>query len=135
MSSTLIESPVSGSQLYFSWNESSESLPSGASQVGSRAPVVPGFHEEAVCQEAVRRRTAQTTPKPSSIVPAQAGCATTALEPTSDRLQFTAQGRVTGPVRIGAVMIKLLKRYGISEAEIAEGLARYAHQRRTAVAS
>ncbi len=34
--------------------------------------------------------------------------------------------RIGKPVRLGAVMIKLLKSYGISDEEIAEGLAAYA---------
>ena len=33
--------------------------------------------------------------------------------------------RIGKPIRIGAVMFRLLKRYGISDAEIAEGLAAY----------
>ena len=38
----------------------------------------------------------------------------------------TGGKRIAEPVRIGGVMIKLLKRYGITDAEIAEGLENYA---------
>lgn len=38
----------------------------------------------------------------------------------------TGVRRIAEPVRIGGVMIKLLKRYGITDAEISEGLANYA---------
>jgi hypothetical protein len=50
-------------------------------------------------------------------------------------LSFTSDGRIARPVRMGAVMIKLLKRYGITDAEIAEGVANYARKHQTAVAS
>ena len=36
------------------------------------------------------------------------------------------ESRSAEPVRLGAVMIKLLKSYGITDAEIAEGMAAYA---------
>ena len=36
--------------------------------------------------------------------------------------------RIGKPVRLGAVMIKLLKSYGITDDEIAEGMAAYAAQ-------
>lgn len=38
----------------------------------------------------------------------------------------TGVKRIAEPVRIGGVMIKLLKRYGITDAEISEGLENYA---------
>lgn len=43
-------------------------------------------------------------------------------------LKFTEDGRIAQPVRIGSVMIKLLKRYGITDEEIAEGVANYARK-------
>lgn len=39
---------------------------------------------------------------------------------------LATESRIAEPVRLGAVMIKLLKSYGISDAEIAEGMAAYA---------
>lgn len=88
-----------------------------------------------MCEEIARRGAEQAMPEPYLAVPVQTGWATTAHGAAADCLQFTAEGRVARPVRIGAVMIRLLKRYGISEAEIAEGLARYAQQRGIAAAS
>lgn len=55
--------------------------------------------------------------------------------PVPGRLSFTPEGRVAQPVRMGAVMIKLLKRYGITDAEIAEGVANYARKYQSALAS
>lgn len=44
----------------------------------------------------------------------------------SDSLQSAiCDDRIGKPFRIGAVMFRLLKRYGISDAEIAEGIATY----------
>ena len=43
--------------------------------------------------------------------------------------------RGQGEVRIGSVMIKLLKRYGITDEEIAEGLNNYAKKNCSRVAS
>ena len=46
-----------------------------------------------------------------------------------------ADQRYGKPVRIGAVMIKLLKSYGITDEEIACGLANYARKHATSLAS
>lgn len=43
--------------------------------------------------------------------------------------------RIAAPVRIGGVMIKLLKRYGITDEEIAAGVARYANKHAGRMAS
>lgn len=51
------------------------------------------------------------------------------------RLSFTREARIAKPVRMGAVMIKLLKRYGITDQEIAEGVANYARKHQKALAS
>lgn len=40
--------------------------------------------------------------------------------------------RGTGPVRIGKVMLQLLRKYGISDEEIEEGIAAYARRRASA---
>ena len=42
--------------------------------------------------------------------------------------------RIAEPVRIGGVMIKLLKRYGITDDEIAAGLAAYANKTAAGIA-
>ena len=50
-------------------------------------------------------------------------------------LSFTNEGRIEKVVRMGSVMIKLLKRYGITDQEIAEGVAAYARKHQQAMAS
>ena len=50
-------------------------------------------------------------------------------------LALTPEGRIAKPVRMGAIMIKLLKRYGITDAEIEEGVANYARQHQPATAA
>jgi hypothetical protein len=53
--------------------------------------------------------------------------ATLAFELTSRALPVQASNlRLAAPVRIGAVMLKLLKSYGITDEEIAAGVAAYA---------
>lgn len=43
----------------------------------------------------------------------------------SDRIEFCGD-RIRKPVKIGSIMFRLLKKYGITDAEIAEGIAKYA---------
>jgi hypothetical protein len=45
------------------------------------------------------------------------------VETREERLTFSPDGRIAKPVRMGAIMIKLLKRYGITDEEIEEGMA------------
>ncbi len=57
------------------------------------------------------------------------------LSRSDDCLSFTRDVRLAKPVRMGAVMIQLLKRYGITDREIAEGVANYARKHQQAMAS
>ena len=77
---------------------------------------------------------AEATP-PAAATPAAAPLAAAPAAVAAERLRLTPQGRIAEPVRIGAVMIKLLKRYGISDAEIAEGVASYARKHQRGLAS
>ena len=57
----------------------------------------------------------------------QANVVTEAIEPAQPLVSpLTIRG--TGEVRLGTVMIKLLKRYGITDEEIAAGLSSYAQK-------
>ena len=74
---------------------------------------------------------------PAAIAPST-NTAATPLGATSGEtgyLSFTHNARIAKPVRMGAVMIKLLKRYGITDQEIAEGVANYARKHQKALAS
>ncbi len=51
-----------------------------------------------------------------------------AAEPIANHLSFTLDGSIAKPVKMGAFMIKLLKRYGITDEEIADGVANYARK-------
>ncbi len=76
-------------------------------------------------------------PQPTAIAPAVDTIDTPRpdISALSDRLSFTPRSaRIGKPVRMGAVMIKLLKRYGITDQEIAEGVANYARKHQKALA-
>ncbi len=128
MSNATFESPVAASQLFFAWSEQAE--------VGV-APPAP------VRKKSAPRLTPAVVPTPSIPSPADSAARPTesaaiACDRTSSPeglLSFTADGRIAKPVRMGSVMIKLLKRYGITDAEIAEGVANYARKHQRALAS
>ncbi len=46
--------------------------------------------------------------------------------PIAFNMNSASETRLGKPVRLGAVMLKLLKSYGITDEEIAEGIAAYA---------
>ena len=75
----------------------------------------------------------QPTTTASNTTTATAACAGSSEQ--SACLNFTRSARIAKPVRMGAVMIKLLKRYGITDQEIAEGVANYARKHQNALAS
>jgi hypothetical protein len=109
MQSTLVESPFATSQLYFSWAENEGWNPTAINEPAASTPATP-----------VRRRPLGShEPRPSQAVA------------PSDHLSFDAEQRIEKPVRIGTVMIKLLKKYGITDQEIADGLASYASKRQS----
>lgn len=70
---------------------------------------------------------------PPQPVVAATGCsAVDSTEPFATSVQEALCGdRIGKPVRMGAVMFRLLKRYGITDEEIAEGIAAY-HAKRAA---
>ena len=125
MSTALIESSTeTASQLFFAWSEVAE-------PVANPQPL--------------RRFSKPTIPSPSSYVAEraedgisgdleyQASNQTPAVAVHQGTSAFPVMGG--GEVRLGAVMIKLLKSYGITDAEIAEGIASYAQKRCHSVAS
>ena len=110
MSQAIISSPGAASQLSFAWDTTS----SVESANRSRQQFI---------VEPTTKRCEQQTPSferegmPSAIAPV--------VDAASDRLEFR-QARIGKPVRIGSVMFLLLKKYGISDEEIAEGIAKFA---------
>ncbi len=128
MSNATIESPVAASQLFFAWSEQAE--------VGV-APPAPARKKSVPRPNPVANPVEPAAaPKQPTVSPEDA--ASLPVERTANRaghLTFTSDGRIAKPVRIGSVMIKLLKRYGITDAEIAEGVANYARKHQQAMAS
>ncbi|MEO8272322.1 MAG: hypothetical protein ABI557_21620 [Aureliella sp.] len=129
MSSATIESPVASSQLFFAWSEQAEVgvAPPVARRPSVAEPNKPttkqpsaAASELAVGAKPIRKVAAESSETPSR----KASC-----------LSFTRDARIAQPVRMGAVMIKLLKRYGITDQEIAEGVANYARKHQQALAS
>lgn len=137
MSNATFESPVAASQLFFAWSEQAE--------VGV-APPAP------VRKKSAPRLAPAAAPAPTASPQTPAAPAVVLTPPTTaptesaaqqvqrssnpaGHLTFTSDGRIAQPVRIGSVMIKLLKRYGITDAEIAEGVASYARKHQRALAS
>lgn len=109
MSSVLVESALPGSQLYFPWTGNDDAA---TPEADAPTAVEPVSEIEVSSQSAQggshRNRAGQVRSAP--------------IAAESDR------SRVGQPVRIGTMMIKLLKRYGITDAEIAEGLEVYAQK-------
>lgn len=126
MSTAVIEAPVpSASQLCFAWaDQPADAIAAdgAADQTAARA----------------RRRRSRATPR---LAPTTTHLVRQAeSEPDSTRVERSTVAalpqlpvaplavRGGGEVRIGSVMIKLLKRYGITDQEIADGLASYAQK-------
>lgn len=91
----------------------------------------------------VRPPTAQPTAKveptvamePSASSAVSVAAVATSTPQCADSLQEALNGdRIGKPFRVGAVMFRLLKRYGISDEEIAEGIASYTAKRNAALA-
>ncbi len=133
MSCATIESPVTSSQLFFAWSEQAE--------VGVAPPAAalkwPDAQSSVFNQPPVQRQSAATNKIAQMAKPSQGTAATQndSLSRSSNCLSFTRDARFAQPVRMGALMIKLLKRYGITDQEIAEGVANYARKHQQAMAS
>ncbi len=114
--STLINTPFDA-QLSFNWDQDYRVAPS----IGTT---------ECEVQEAFDCDLAELDDDASASI--EIGAAQPA---TAFRGELTPLGRGQGEVRIGAVMIRLLKRYGITDEEIKEGLANYALKHKSRLAS
>lgn len=109
MSSALVESDLPGSQLYFPWTGADEVAVPVATKVAADAEVPSaGMQDISQLDRAGQFKSQAVLTQPMSTQP--------------DR------SRLGQPVRMGTMMIKLLKRYGITDAEIAEGLESYARK-------
>ncbi len=99
MSIATFESPQVATQQFFAWvseNEADTTVRETASETASAKIATPVAVQQPVATQHVAVQDARDSQ------------------------------RIGKPVRLGTVMIKLLKSYGISDEEIAEGLAAYA---------
>ena len=129
MSSVVVEPVATPAQLYFPFAEVERSVASPAIRKADvrKADVRKADVREAdVCESAYRMPAAVACQAPACDEPrpADASSAMRVSRPTP--VQAAKSGRLGKPVRLGSVMLELLRSYGISEEEIAEGLQRYA---------
>lgn len=149
MSSLLVESPVSNSQLYFTWIEdlqgdermcdnrygdeaAVQTLPAAGRSTASR--------ENADCCQLLTEDDNHAHLAEAAVENGADGELSKQHCPafSNEHLEFSfddGSPRISKPVRMGGVMIQLLKRYGITDQEISEGLARYALKHTQQVAS
>ncbi|MCR9292797.1 MAG: hypothetical protein NXI32_08760 [bacterium] len=119
MSSVVVEPVATPAQLYFPFAEVERSVAS--------PPMRKAAMREAAARESAYGMPAAVACQASACDeprPADASSAMRVSRPT--QAQTTRSGRLGKPVRLGSVMLELLRSYGISEEEIAEGLQRYA---------
>ena len=129
MSCATIESPVASSQLFFAWSEQAEV---GLAPPVARRPSLAKSNKQAAIRPTDTGNRSAQEAKTSQNVAAEPS---ETLSRTASCLSFTRDTRIARPVRMGALMIKLLKRYGITDQEIAEGVANYARKHQQAMAS
>ncbi len=138
--------PTTTGQLQFDWDEQPVVVATQASEPAtkSEAPVKPftidGPTERRVRK--MRRISIGREPRPIPGGEAWESPETPAAEPvrretrtTRPSLAVETAKRFSEPVRIGAAMLNLLRSYGITEEEIAAGIASYAKANCQAVAS
>lgn len=115
MSIATFESPQVVSQRFFPWvfDEDTDCGYSAAEPIEDFDSGV-----EAGCQ----------LPNESADLRSEFDCESRSNERKLEKVLTQTEARIGAPVRLGAIMIKLLKSYGITDAEIAEGMATYAAQ-------
>ncbi|MCA9132107.1 MAG: hypothetical protein KDA45_03100 [Planctomycetales bacterium] len=112
-----------------------------------RVPQAQAVQTQAAQTQAVQIQAAQTQATQTQATQPQAA-QTQATQPqatTTKRVQLAVRSPLPDggcarrapetPVRLGAVMLQLLKSYGVTDQEIEEGLANYAQKNRPALAS
>ena len=109
MSIATFESPQVASQQFFPWVFDEDT--------DCDYSVIESVQEFETKSEVVCRLSVATAFTSSSLV-----CESRSIE------RMGTETRLGKPVRLGAVMVKLLKSYGITDEEIAEGMAAYAAQ-------
>lgn len=114
MSNATCASPIASSQLFFAWSE----------HTVAPQPTIPAPAPTCASAATIRRDVASGQTGSGQATSGRTG-----------HMSFTREARIAKPVRMGAVMIKLLKRYGITDQEIAEGVANYARKHQKALAS
>lgn len=102
MSTATLEIPASSTQLYFTWNDEVEAT------------------IDMTCRSAAAAAMAGGTCQETTLVASDAAIASTSSPAFADESQRHAQ-----PMKIGSLLLQLLKRYGITDDEIAAGIAAY----------
>lgn len=142
MTTAVFESPAHGSQLFFDWMQpvsggtAAATRPAGSSRSEAAAYLASPAHARNSAASRLQgddrsaHRLGSDRPvheTQSPLVPAepQRGEETQPVTLLSQLPEFRCGG---GEIRIGSVMIRLLKSYGITDAEIAEGVANYARK-------
>jgi hypothetical protein len=114
MSVATLEIPNTSSQLYFPWISDAE------------APITSRFSDGCDSTTELTQRTS----KPAPVVINSAVNRAFDAAAGSEFLSADQKARVASPVRIGSVMLKLLRQYGITDEEIEDGLAAFASRTR-----
>lgn len=138
--------PTAVGQLQFNWDEQPAEIATQASEPAakSKSPAKP-FTIDGPTERRVRKMKRMSIGREPRQIPggeAWESPETPAAEPakresrtTRPSLSVGTAKRFSEPVRIGAAMLNLLRSYGITEEEIAAGIASYANANCQAVAS
>ncbi len=120
MSVAIITTPQVSSQMTFGWDQpESQPIPKTVVLPPASTKVIPNANAQAAGRNSNTGNTFETSNWTNRNQTAIAGN-------HEGRLEFINH-RIGKPVRIGGVMFKLLKRYGITDDEIAQGLFDYAN--------
>ena len=121
-------SPLATTQLYFNWCDGGEPQPVREKAVREKTERAHGRIQQPQSEVPTTSNAPAKQPGVREAERQAAAC-------ESSQLSFTADGRIEKPIKIGSVMIKLLKKYGVTDQEIQAGLASYALKHQQSMAS
>lgn len=120
MSTATLAHPVAV-QMTFPW----ETPDTGSSLRRTSSPTVPAPRQETK-RPALTAVIAQPVTPVASPTPDSSLCSAAVAAPVVSSVAESLEGdRLCRPMRIGSVMFRLLKSYGITDEEIADGIAAY----------
>ena len=133
MSTLLVEPATEPAQLYFTWEDSSNTTEELAGyDAGRGTSQTSNDSEQSDFDQWVAADPQPSSGRVSTLAQTPEHATTSATQATDEEfashLSFSKDGRIERPVKIGSVMIRLLKRYGITDEEIAAGLQSYAEK-------